>query len=207
MLILVFDLTDNAVSISLAEQMWKEGKIVSAICHGPAALTNIKDPNGKNIVSGRKVTCFSNEEEEQVKLTDAIPYLVETRLKEVLRYLFDELIVSWAENMPRILRLGDLGWKSTDNSLRVPIQAVEKILERRLSKLLRVTKMGRYVAIRKEKRSIKTGSNNLKQTIKQPQQIRKKCPKLPLNPYASNTETHKVLTTIESSLTFLLKKA
>jgi putative intracellular protease/amidase len=82
----VFDLTDNAVSISLAEQMWKEGKPVSAICHGPAALTNVKDPQGKNIVSGRKVTCFSNNEEEQVKLTDAIPYLVETRLKEVATY-------------------------------------------------------------------------------------------------------------------------
>jgi hypothetical protein len=79
----VFDLTNNAVSISLAEQMWKEGKPVSAICHGPAAITNVKDPNGKHIVSGRRVTSFSNEEEEQVQLTKAIPYLVETRLKEV----------------------------------------------------------------------------------------------------------------------------
>ncbi len=82
----MFDLTDNAVSISLAEQMWKEGKPVSAICHGPAALTNVKDQQGKNIVSGRRVTCFSNDEEEQVKLTDAIPYLVETRLKEVFTH-------------------------------------------------------------------------------------------------------------------------
>jgi putative intracellular protease/amidase len=68
--------------------MWKEGKVVSAICHGPAALVNVKDANGKPIVSGRKVTCFSNTEEEQVKLTKQIPFLVETRLKEVcLRFL------------------------------------------------------------------------------------------------------------------------
>jgi putative intracellular protease/amidase len=80
-------LTDNAVSIALAEEMWKEGKIVSAICHGPAAIVNIKDANGKNIVTGRRVTSFSNTEEEQVKLTKAIPYLVETRLKEVLPYV------------------------------------------------------------------------------------------------------------------------
>jgi putative intracellular protease/amidase len=76
-------LTDNATSIALAEEMWKQGKIVSAICHGPAAIVNVKDENGKNIVTGRKVTCFSNVEEEQVKLTKAIPYLVEDRLREV----------------------------------------------------------------------------------------------------------------------------
>jgi putative intracellular protease/amidase len=79
----VFDLPENAASISLGEQFWKEGKPVGAICHGPAALVNMKDPEGKNIVSGRKVTCFSNEEEEQVGATDKIPFLVETKLKEV----------------------------------------------------------------------------------------------------------------------------
>jgi len=80
----VFDLPENPVSIALGEQFWKDGKPVGAICHGPAALVNMKDPQGKNIVSGRKVTSFSNEEEEQVKLTDKIPFLVESRLKEVL---------------------------------------------------------------------------------------------------------------------------
>jgi putative intracellular protease/amidase len=80
-------LTDNKVSIALAEEMWKGGKPVSAICHGPAALVNLKDENGNHIVSGRKVTCFSNDEEEQVKLTKQIPYLVETRLKEVVPLL------------------------------------------------------------------------------------------------------------------------
>lgn len=86
------DLTDDAVSIALSEEFWKTGKPVSAICHGPAALVNVKDPNGKHIVSGRKVTCFSNVEEEQVKLTHQIPYLVEDRLKEVLIYIQFHLI-------------------------------------------------------------------------------------------------------------------
>ena len=45
-------------------------------------LVNVKDRNGKSIYSGRKATSFSNEE-EQVKLTDAIPFLTETRLKEL----------------------------------------------------------------------------------------------------------------------------
>jgi len=64
--------------------MWKEGKPVSAICQGVCALANVKDKDGKSIVSGRKITCFSNTEEEQVGMTKQIPYLVETRLKEVL---------------------------------------------------------------------------------------------------------------------------
>lgn len=64
--------------------MWKDGKPVSAICHGPAALVNVKDTRGKHIVTGRKVTSFSNTEEEQVQMTNLIPYLVETRLREVM---------------------------------------------------------------------------------------------------------------------------
>ncbi|CAF0809032.1 unnamed protein product [Adineta steineri] len=78
-----FDLPEDKTNIKLAEDFWKQEKIVSAVCHGPAALVNVKDQNGKSIFSGRKATCFSNDEEEQIKLTDAIPFLVETRLKEL----------------------------------------------------------------------------------------------------------------------------
>jgi putative intracellular protease/amidase len=79
----VLDLAEDTASIALCEQMWKEGKIVSAICHAPAALVNVKDPNGKSIVNGRKVTSFSNNEEDQAKTAHQIPFSVETRLKEV----------------------------------------------------------------------------------------------------------------------------
>ncbi|CAF1303829.1 unnamed protein product [Adineta ricciae] len=79
----MFDLPEDKTNIQLAEDFWKQGKIVSAVCHGPGAIVNVKDENGKPIVSGRKVTSFGNEEEEQIKLTDAIPFLLETRLKEL----------------------------------------------------------------------------------------------------------------------------
>jgi putative intracellular protease/amidase len=128
-------LTDNAVSIALAEQMWKEGKIVSAICHGPAAIVNIKDANQKNIVTGRRVTCFSNTEEEQVKLTKAIPYLVETKLKEVLLYLGrSEANDSWVASMPRMMSLGGHGWRLMDNLSQEPIRTVENNSDRPSSK-------------------------------------------------------------------------
>jgi putative intracellular protease/amidase len=46
-------------------------------------LVNVKDENGKSIFAGRKATSFGNLEEDEIKLSDAIPFLVETRLKEL----------------------------------------------------------------------------------------------------------------------------
>jgi len=54
-----------------------------------------------------------------------------------------KLMISWAANMPKTLKLGDLGWKSTDSLLLVLIQAVEKNLEMHLSKHLQPTKRER----------------------------------------------------------------
>jgi len=101
-------LPENPVSIALGEQFWKDGKPVGAICHGPAALINMKDPQGKNIVSGRKVTSFSNEEEEQAGATKKLPFLVETKLKEVVySMIFKISRSSWVRNMRRTQKLGD----------------------------------------------------------------------------------------------------
>ena len=48
-------------------------KPVAAVCHAPAALLNVKDENGDPLVKGKKVTGFTNTEEEGVKLTDVVP--------------------------------------------------------------------------------------------------------------------------------------
>ncbi|KAK4693276.1 hypothetical protein P7C70_g8958, partial [Phenoliferia sp. Uapishka_3] len=77
-----FDLAVDPVSIALAEKVFASGRVLSAVCHGPAAFHKVKGPDGKSIFAGRKATCFSNEEEEQVGLTKAIPFLVETDIKE-----------------------------------------------------------------------------------------------------------------------------
>jgi len=44
-------------------------------------LLNVKDENGDPLVKGKKVTGFTNSEEEGVKLTDVVPYLLEDELK------------------------------------------------------------------------------------------------------------------------------
>jgi putative intracellular protease/amidase len=73
----------NATEIaSLASSIYENGGVVSAVCHGPAGLLNIKLSNGKYLIEGKNVAGFSNEEEEAVKLTSVVPFLLEEQLIE-----------------------------------------------------------------------------------------------------------------------------
>ena len=61
----IFDLADDdTVSIALASEFYANNKTVAAVCHGVAALLNVKTPSGEYLVKGRKLTSFSNAEEE-----------------------------------------------------------------------------------------------------------------------------------------------
>jgi putative intracellular protease/amidase len=79
----MWDLPDSAALIALIESAWASGKAVAAVCHGPAGLVNVKGANGQPIVAGRRVSAFTNSEEEAVGLVDAVPFLLETRLREL----------------------------------------------------------------------------------------------------------------------------
>lgn len=78
----MWDLAEDAQSIALVESFYKAGKPVGAVCHGPAVLHRVK-VNGEPIVKGRRVTGFSNSEEEAVQLTKVVPFLVEDELKRL----------------------------------------------------------------------------------------------------------------------------
>jgi putative intracellular protease/amidase len=78
---LMWDLYDDKNSIALIESFWAAGKPVAAVCHAPSALLNVKDKNGELLVKGKKVTGFTNSEEEGVQLTNVVPYLLEDELK------------------------------------------------------------------------------------------------------------------------------
>jgi len=79
----VLDLAVDPVNIKLAGEFWDSAKVVSAVCHGPAALVGVKDSNGKSIFAGRAFTGFSNVEEEQVDKVKDLPFLLETKIQEV----------------------------------------------------------------------------------------------------------------------------
>ncbi|MFT4830763.1 MAG: putative intracellular protease/amidase [Psychroserpens sp.] len=79
---LLWDLVENKISNDLIESFYNHKKPVAFVCHAPAILKNIKDAEGKPLVNGKNVTGFTNGEEEAVKLTDVVPFLLEDMLKE-----------------------------------------------------------------------------------------------------------------------------
>lgn len=77
----MWDLPGSPRLAELLSAAWAEGKIVSAVCHGPAGLVNVKDANGRALVAGRRVAAFTNSEETAAGLTDKVPFLLETRIR------------------------------------------------------------------------------------------------------------------------------
>ena len=77
----LWDLTEDAASITLIERAIAAGKPVAAVCHAPAVLRHVKGSDGQPLVAGKAVTGFSNSEEEAVGLTQVVPFLVEDMLK------------------------------------------------------------------------------------------------------------------------------
>jgi putative intracellular protease/amidase len=78
----MWDLAGDPVSIALLEAFVAQGKPIAAVCHAPAALTEVRDPAGQHLVKGRRVTGFTNSEERAVGLAQVVPFLLEDRLKE-----------------------------------------------------------------------------------------------------------------------------
>ncbi|MDX1768131.1 MAG: type 1 glutamine amidotransferase domain-containing protein [Arenibacter troitsensis] len=78
----LWDLANDATSISLIEAFNRQKKPVGFVCHAPAALKGVKNEDGSPLVKGKKVTGFTNTEEEAVQLTKVVPFLVEDMLKE-----------------------------------------------------------------------------------------------------------------------------
>ncbi|MGA9326376.1 MAG: type 1 glutamine amidotransferase domain-containing protein [Salegentibacter sp.] len=78
----LWDLSKDKTSIALIEKFNEQKKPIAFVCHAPAALKEVKDSEGQPLVKGKKVTGFTNTEEEAVQLTEVVPFLVEDMLKE-----------------------------------------------------------------------------------------------------------------------------
>ena len=78
----LWDLAEDKNSIALIENMYAQGKPVSAVCHAPGVFRHAKSPDGSPLVQGKSVTGFSNSEESAVGLTDVVPFLVEDELQK-----------------------------------------------------------------------------------------------------------------------------
>ena len=78
----MWDLAEDPDSIALIEAFYNSGKPVAAVCHSPGVLHRVTY-KGEPIVKGKRVTGFSNSEEEAVHLTNVVPFLVEDELKRL----------------------------------------------------------------------------------------------------------------------------
>ncbi|KAF9569055.1 class I glutamine amidotransferase-like protein [Agrocybe pediades] len=79
----VMDLPTDPDNIKLVSQFWTSGKIVSAVCHGPAALVGGVDGSGKSISAGKNTTGFSNEEESLFGTVEEVPFSLEDKIVEL----------------------------------------------------------------------------------------------------------------------------
>ena len=76
----MWDLAEDQTSVRLIETMVRAGKPVALVCHAPGSLRHVKAPDGKPLVQDKRVTGFTNGEEEEVGLTKVVPFLVEDEL-------------------------------------------------------------------------------------------------------------------------------
>lgn len=78
----MWDFPDNSALARLAATIYDDGGVVGAVCHGPAALVNLKLANGQYLVKGKRVAAFTDDEERAVKLDAVVPFLLATMLRE-----------------------------------------------------------------------------------------------------------------------------
>ena len=79
----LWDLAEDQHSIALIEAFIAADKPVALVCHAPGVLRHVKSADGRPLVAGKKVSGFTNTEEEGVGLTDVVPFLVEDELKKL----------------------------------------------------------------------------------------------------------------------------
>ncbi|GAB1319552.1 D-lactate dehydratase [Madurella fahalii] len=98
----MFDLAVHPASQALAQEFAAKGKVVAAVCHGPAALVGVKAPGGKELyLKGKNVTGFSNAEEVDVGLDKVVPFLLEDRMMEAVgkEGKFEKAAENWGEKV------------------------------------------------------------------------------------------------------------
>ncbi len=78
----LWDLAQDTHSLQLIQQMLQADKTVAAVCHAPGVLWRAKAADGASVVKGKRVTGFTNSEEEAAGLTQVVPFLVQDLLVE-----------------------------------------------------------------------------------------------------------------------------
>jgi len=79
----MFDLPDNEKLHAIIREMYEANKVVASVCHGPAGLVGVTLSDGTPLVNGKTVTAFTDDEERETTLDRFMPFLLETKLREL----------------------------------------------------------------------------------------------------------------------------
>jgi len=91
-----FDFRDNPKLQEISRKIYENNGIVSSECHGAIGLLNIKLSDGKHLINGKKVTGFSNQEEEMNGTTTHVPFLTETEMTK-RGAIYQKASAPWAD--------------------------------------------------------------------------------------------------------------
>ena len=78
----MWDFPNNKALQNISEQIYRQGGIVSAVCHGVGGLLPLQNENGKPLIAGRKVTGFANIEETLSGIKSQVPFSLQNELLE-----------------------------------------------------------------------------------------------------------------------------
>jgi len=79
----MFDMPDNVELARAITSFYESGRVVAAVCHGPAGLLGARLSDGTPLIQGKRVTGFTNEEEREAGFDALMPFLLESRLREL----------------------------------------------------------------------------------------------------------------------------
>ena len=72
----MWDFPNNQYVNQITKEIYEQNGIVSAICHGPAALVDVKLSDGRYLITGKKIAAFTNDEEADIEQIDILPFFV-----------------------------------------------------------------------------------------------------------------------------------
>lgn len=121
----MFDLCHDLLLKEIVEYFYTNNKIISAICHGPAGLILAQNLEGESILKDIKVTSFTNQEEHIKMLDEAVPFLLETRLRELGANF--ETADPWVEHV--VVDEGIITGQNPQSSLKLAEEVVKALGE------------------------------------------------------------------------------
>ena len=78
----MWDFPDSKPLQEICRRIYERGGVVSSVCHGAAALLDVKLTDGSHLIAGKRLTGYSNLEELVALRRNQVPFLLESELKK-----------------------------------------------------------------------------------------------------------------------------